>query len=129
MAEKRLNCWEVKKCGREPGGVNEKELGTCPASTTNEFAGANKGCAAGRFCWVVAGTLCGGFVQGTFASKFKNCLQCPFFLEVEKQEGRFFILNVKKYLEAGFELKSKEDDKGLINAVDEKDQKIEKNDK
>jgi hypothetical protein len=32
FAAKKLNCWEVKKCGREPGGVKVKELGVCPAS-------------------------------------------------------------------------------------------------
>jgi len=25
-----LNCWEFKKCGREPGGEKASELGICP---------------------------------------------------------------------------------------------------
>jgi hypothetical protein len=24
----KINCWEFKKCGRQPGGHKEKELGT-----------------------------------------------------------------------------------------------------
>ena len=27
---KKRNCWEVKQCGREPGGTHEKDLGICP---------------------------------------------------------------------------------------------------
>ena len=29
----RLNCWEVKKCGREPGGKSVATLGVCPAAS------------------------------------------------------------------------------------------------
>jgi hypothetical protein len=76
------------KCGREPGGQHSKELGVCPATVDKDHDGTNKGRNAGRFCWVVAGTLCKGVVQGTFAAKFKSCLWCPFYREVERQEGR-----------------------------------------
>lgn len=30
---RRQNCWEFKKCGREPGGAKASELGVCPAAT------------------------------------------------------------------------------------------------
>lgn len=63
-----MNCWEYKKCGREKGGANEKSLGVCPA-----YPDHGKGCA------LVAGTLCGGKVQGSFATKFKNCVKCDFY--------------------------------------------------
>jgi hypothetical protein len=63
-----MNCWEFKKCGREKGGSNEKTLGICPAYPDQ-----------GRQCARVAGTLCGGVVQGTFASKLANCLKCEFY--------------------------------------------------
>jgi hypothetical protein len=92
MNEKRQNCWEHRKCGREPGGQNAKELGVCPASVDKDCDGMNKGENAGRFCWAVAGTLCKGVVQGTFASKLKSCLMCPFYQDVERQEGRDFKL-------------------------------------
>jgi len=31
--DKKKNCWEFMKCGREPGGVNAIELGVCRAAT------------------------------------------------------------------------------------------------
>jgi len=54
-----MNCWEFKKCGKER---------TCPAYPNN-----------GKQCALVAGTLCGGKVQGTYAKKNANCRQCDFF--------------------------------------------------
>lgn len=86
------NCWEYTLCGREPGGRNTSELGVCPAALTERFHGINGGKNAGRFCWYIAGTFCNGEIQGTFARKLGNCLKCEFYLEVESEEGRFFIL-------------------------------------
>lgn len=83
----KLNCWEFKKCGREPGGAKEKELGVCKASTESRLSDANGGKNAGRACWALAGTLCGGKVQGTFAEKLGNCLSCEFYQLVVKEEG------------------------------------------
>lgn len=66
-----MNCWEFKKCGREKGGAKAEELGVCPAYPDN-----------GTTCARVAGTLCGGIVQGTFATKLGNCLKCEFYSSV-----------------------------------------------
>jgi hypothetical protein len=88
----RQNCWEVMKCGREPGGKNVEQLGVCPAALANQYDGVNKGRYGGRICWVVAGTLCVGKVQGTYAKKMKACLQCRFLKQVNEEEGRFFVL-------------------------------------
>jgi hypothetical protein len=88
----KRNCWQIKNCGRQLGGDKVAELGVCPAAVATELDGVNGGHNAGRYCWAVAGTLCKGEVQGTFARKLQNCLLCPFYLEVEKQEGRSFIL-------------------------------------
>jgi hypothetical protein len=63
-----MNCWKFKKCGREAGGINFKESGTCPAYPNY-----------GQQCVRVAGTLCGGEVQGTFALKLGNCQKCEFY--------------------------------------------------
>jgi hypothetical protein len=63
-----MNCWEYKKCGREQGGAKAKELGVCPAWP-----------AGGHQCARVGGTLCGGQVQGSFASKLGNCMKCDFY--------------------------------------------------
>lgn len=81
------NCWEFKKCGRESGGAKAAELGVCPASNEKRLSNVNRGKNAGRSCWAVAGTLCGGKIQGSFATKLQNCLQCEFFQLVGAEEG------------------------------------------
>ena len=85
--EAKLNCWEFKQCGREPGGKRAVELGICPAAVDDRFAGMNDGENAGRYCWRIAGTLCDGDVQGFFAEKALTCCKCDFFLHVVKEEG------------------------------------------
>ncbi len=86
----KKNCWEVKNCGRQPGGSKTVALGICPAAQDNKYNGTNNGKFAGRYCWKLAGTLCGGKVQGSFASKMMNCAQCEFFHQVEQEEGDSF---------------------------------------
>lgn len=87
MVMKRQNCWEYMKCGRQPGGHMVAELGVCPAADDGSYDGINRGRNAGRFCWAVAGTFCGGNIQGTFADKRTSCLSCPFFSKVRAEEG------------------------------------------
>jgi hypothetical protein len=84
--KKKLNCWEYKKCGREPGGTRN-DLGVCQAATEKKLHGTHGGANAGRACWVVAGTLCGGKVQGVFAKKYENCEKCDFYDRVIEEEG------------------------------------------
>lgn len=93
----KLNCWEFKKCGREVNGEKASELGVCPSSTYSDFDGAHGGINAGRICWTVAGTLCKGEVQGTFAQKIDNCQRCDFHIKVLNEEsGNFnFHSNLK----------------------------------
>lgn len=68
--EKKITCWEFKKCGRNITNY-------CPAFTQN----------MGRMCWLIAGTMCGGKVQGTFAQKIGNCKLCDFYIKVSKGEA------------------------------------------
>ena len=89
----KLNCWEFKRCGRQPGGIHELELGRCPATMEESLEGVHDGVNAGRACWIVAGTLCKGEVQGTFAQKFKNCKECDFYISVREEEGADFALS------------------------------------
>ena len=86
----KKNCWNHKNCGREPGGARHSELGVCPASTVLKLEGVHGGNFAGRACWVVAGTMCGGKVQGLFARKWENCSECDFYMSVQKDEGLRF---------------------------------------
>lgn len=88
----KQNCWEYKKCGRQPGGSKVHELGICPATIDVTRNGRNGGKNAGRFCWRVAGTFCDGKVQGSFAVKFKSCSECDFYRLVRKEEGMSFEL-------------------------------------
>ncbi|MBI5140653.1 MAG: hypothetical protein HZA20_00490 [Nitrospirae bacterium] len=63
-----MKCWEFKKCGREKGGAKSGELGVCPAYPDG-----------GNTCARVAGTLCGGRIQGSFATKLTNCMECDYY--------------------------------------------------
>lgn len=83
----KQNCWEMKKCGREPGGVKTPELGLCPASTDKTADGLNGGKNDGRICWAVTGTFCGGKIQGTFAEKQLSCMSYEFYKRVRDEEG------------------------------------------
>ncbi len=89
----RLNCWEFMKCEREEGGSRSRVLGVCPASKDARLHGIHSGINAGRSCWVLAGTLCKGKVQGTFASKFSDCKSCNFYLTVKEEEFPNFQLS------------------------------------
>jgi hypothetical protein len=83
-----VNCWEYKKCGRNPGGPKVAELGVCAAAVETRVNTFNHGSNGGRACWAVTGTLCGGAVQGTFATKLANCMQCEFYKLVAGEEGQ-----------------------------------------
>lgn len=84
----RVNCWEYTNCGRQPGGPRAKELGICPVTTSQDLNGAHGGMNAGRACWVVAGSLCGGKVQGSYAQKLANCWRCDFMNGVKREEEK-----------------------------------------
>jgi len=89
MGKKKLNCWEYMKCERQPDGNKMDEMGVCPASLDDTFDGINFGKNAGRICWAVAGTCCGGNVQGTYAEKRDSCTSCQFYKLVQDEEGDF----------------------------------------
>ncbi len=81
------NCWDAKKCQRQPGGTKTGELGICPVATEARVDGTNGGKNAGRTCWAVAGSLCGGEIQGSYAVKMANCRECEFYKAVNAEEG------------------------------------------
>ncbi|MCI5221266.1 MAG: hypothetical protein D3924_00935 [Candidatus Electrothrix sp. AR4] len=63
-----MNCWEYQQCGREKGGLHVPQKGVCPAYPDH-----------GKHCARVAGTLCGGKVQGEFVMKLLTCVNCNFY--------------------------------------------------
>jgi hypothetical protein len=76
IADDGKNCWEVKKCGRIPGGDKAKELGICPAYPNG-----------GKICWKIAGTFCGGKVQGFAAQKLDSCTKCDFYKKINSDQS------------------------------------------
>jgi nucleoside-diphosphate-sugar epimerase len=59
----------------------------CPAASEKRLNRIHGGYNSGRACLVVAGTFCGGTVQGTFAKKKVACKRCDFYNKVHKEEG------------------------------------------
>ncbi|HUT33325.1 MAG TPA: GAF domain-containing sensor histidine kinase [Planctomycetota bacterium] len=92
MASAKRNCWEEKRCGREPGGARAAELGPCPAATDASCDGINDGTNAGRLCWAVTGSRCGAETEGAFVEKLRRCEDCSFFRRVKCEEGCHFQL-------------------------------------
>ena len=93
MYAMKQNCWEFTKCERQPGGLLEDEKGVCPAAVDTNHDGKNDGENGGRYCWKIAGTLCGGKVEGTFAAIMRNCSSCcQFYNKVKQEEGTNYTL-------------------------------------
>jgi len=90
--EKRINCWEYKKCGYGPKGENGNR--TCPTVNEIRLDGVHNGVRAGRACWVVAGTFCNGQIQGQFAQKYTTCMNCDFYQKVLDEEGHKFEITI-----------------------------------
>jgi hypothetical protein len=84
----KRNCWEVKRCGRQPGGANAQRDGICPASTLTAVDGTNGGINGGRACWALTGTMSGPAekVQGIFARDMTSCYACKFYEQVMMEE-------------------------------------------
>lgn len=91
MKNKKINCWEFSRCGREPGGDKVHELGICPAAIAKNCDGIHGGVCGGRACWAISGTLCEGKLQGTTAAKAKNCMRCAFYLKVMSEHNGDFL--------------------------------------
>ena len=76
-------------CGRQIGGIKVEKFGICPAPQDTSSDGLNGGKNAGRICWAVAGTFCGGKKQGTFAEKKSSCMLCDFYKLVKSEVGSY----------------------------------------
>jgi hypothetical protein len=84
---RRVNCWEVLECGREPGGSKVDLDGPCPAAVDGGANGVNGGVNGGRVCWAISGTFCGMQVEGSEAQRLISCFVCDFFSQVLQEEG------------------------------------------
>jgi len=83
----KSNCWDIKSCGRQQGGEKTTDFGVCPAASDSAVDGVNSGNNGGRICWAIAGTFCGGKVQGDFAQKSISCMSCEVFKKIKSEEG------------------------------------------
>lgn len=87
-----MNCWEFRKCGREPGGRLAAKQGVCPAAefeaADGYLGGTNGGCA----CAFVTGTFCEEVLQGTYRDKNKNCWDCGFYRRLRHDHGAGFSM-------------------------------------
>lgn len=84
---KKLNCWEYMHCGRGPKGRHVSSRGMCPAAREQRLDHIHGGRNSGRVCWMVAGTQCGGTIQGSYARKHLACKRCDFYHKVHHEEG------------------------------------------
>lgn len=71
------NCWEFKKCGREPGGAMVRERGVCRVAIATFANGLNRGINGGRICWAI---------NGSFDQHAGRCIRCDFFKLLEQEE-------------------------------------------
>jgi len=100
--DKKLNCWEFHKCGRIPGGANEKTLKICNAYYMKLLDGINDGLNGGRTCWACSGTLCKGYIDGVLCKKI-DCTDCEFFELVKEEEDKnykdtkYILDEIRKY--------------------------------
>jgi hypothetical protein len=72
---KKLNCWDVKKCCSETGNKN-----ICPVKKEFSAHGLNGGINGGRICWVIMDTHRKRKAQTA-------CFQCEFHYKVMEEEG------------------------------------------
>lgn len=87
----KLNCWEHKQCGHEPGGKNA-HLGICPAATYYHANGFLEGINGGRACMYIIGTFCDNTLSGTSRDKEKACLECEFFKTLKQEHGKDMLV-------------------------------------
>jgi hypothetical protein len=93
MENDKINCWEFKKCGREPEGFNTSELGVCEVSTYEVLDGIHGGMNAGRCCWVIYGA-CYTHTERpkSFSEHTERCSKCDFYALVHKTEEVLVVL-------------------------------------
>lgn len=87
----KLNCWEVKKCGREVGGEKAALLGVCPVAAEKNVNGLNGGINGGRICWVLAEEHFKNEISCSKLTRKDPCFSCEFRYKVTAEEG---LLNV-----------------------------------
>ena len=87
-----MNCWDFRKCGREPGGERAQEHGVCPTALFEAADGYLGGRMGGKACAFLIGTFCCNLVPGTEPGRLKDCPACDFFNHLKDRHGREFSI-------------------------------------
>lgn len=98
----RQNCWEFKKCGRQPGGENVAKDGVCPAAVFELADGFCEGKNGGRACSYIIGTLCSKDVCkiDDVLEKQRICSECEFYRQLKKDHGNeISLMKFHDYIE------------------------------
>jgi len=94
--ERRMNCWEFMKCGREIGGEKAEELGVCAAAVYPHADGINRGVNGGRICWAIVGSYSCYVGKSSLTGKKLLCYDCEFHKKVLAEEGLIDLEGKKK---------------------------------
>jgi hypothetical protein len=70
-SNKNTHCWKYNSCGHEEDSL-------CPATDQK----------AGRPCWLVPKTLCGGKVHGKHTERIKSCEGCGFYIYIRVLQSK-----------------------------------------
>ncbi|MBF0097558.1 MAG: hypothetical protein HQM04_08770 [Magnetococcales bacterium] len=93
------NCWEVKQCGREPGGYMARQQGTCPVplyTLADGFLGGHNG---GRACAFIVRQLNASERLSACSQNSQTCDQCSFFNQLQSNYPHSFHNHLfQKYL-------------------------------
>ena len=89
MNERKINCWEFQKCGREPGGKNIDKYGVCFVPVSIEYNGINDAKNEGRFCWSLRESACENIMRKCRVNEIKECRRCTFYIFIQESDPLF----------------------------------------
>ena len=83
----KINCWECRNCGMEPGGIFARIYGPCPvAANSMKYDGINDGRGAGRTCWRFLQENSRGLERQVCRFGRSSCVECAFYRRVHNEE-------------------------------------------
>ncbi|MCI5148900.1 MAG: hypothetical protein D3916_05850 [Candidatus Electrothrix sp. MAN1_4] len=84
MNDSKIDCWEFKKCGREPGGKNIEKYGLCSLVVSLEDNKINNKRNGERLCWSLRESACEGIMRECCVNEIKECRQCTFYIFLQE---------------------------------------------
>jgi hypothetical protein len=89
-----MNCWEFRRCGREPGGRLASQEGVCRAAVYEPADGYLGGTNGGTACCFIKGTVCeeSRHHQATYRGKSEGCWDCAFYRMLRREHGPAFSM-------------------------------------